>query len=489
MIPLTNSKLLDKQVISDEDDELVFIEEDEEESLNKPIGSWKILIVDDEVMVHQVTKHVLQSFRFEQKSLTFVSAYSASEAKALMESHPDAAIILLDVVMESKDSGLMVAKYIREVLQNQLVRIILRTGQPGEVPEESVIVAYDINDYKTKTELTRSKLFTTIVASLRSYRDLTNLEASRQTLQTLSGKLSQRSIELGQLNQQLQLEIRQRKEAQEALQEAHDELEERVKERTADFQEANTLLKQELVERKRIEEALAAQAQALSRSNAELEQFAYVASHDLREPLRKIKSYTELLEIRYKGKLDARADKYIAYTVDGATRMQALITALLTYSRMGKEGVALEQINIETILKEVLDDLELVIRETKARISYNSLPCLMADPSQLRHLLQNLIENGIKFQGEESPQLEISAERKENEWLFAVRDNGIGIEPQYAERIFRIFQRLHTRTEYSGTGIGLAICKKIVERHGGRIWVESQIHEGSTFYFTIPTNS
>ena len=481
------SEVLDQPLVSHEDDEfLTFIEEDEEESEGKPLGSWKILIVDDEVMVHQVTKHVLQSFRFEQKSLSFISAYGANEAKALMKSHPDTAIILLDVVMESKDSGLLVAKYIREVLQNQLVRIILRTGQPGEVPEESVILAYDINDYKTKTELTRSKLFTTIVASLRSYRDLTNLEASRKALQSLSDKLSQRGTELSAVNEQLQQEIRQRKEAQEALQEAHDELEERVKERTADFQEANTQLKQELVERKRIEKALAEQADALARSNAELEQFAYVASHDLREPLRKIKSYTELLERRYKGKLDARADKYIAYAVDGATRMQALITALLTYSRMGKEGVALEPTNIDTIVKQVLDDLELVIRETNARITVNSLPTLMADPSQLRHLLQNLIENAIKFQGQESPQIEISAERKENEWRFAVRDNGIGIEPQYAERIFRIFQRLHTRTEYSGTGIGLAICKKIVERHGGRIWVESQIHQGSTFYFTIP---
>ena len=264
------------------------------------------------------------------------------------------------------------------------------------------------------------------------------------------------------------------------------DLTERLQTETNKLLEANHRLQEEVKARQQAEESLAQQAKELARSNAELEQFAYVASHDLREPLRKIKSYTQLLEKRYKGQLDARADKYINYIVNSTSRMQRLITDLLTYSRVGRLELALEPTDMNLLLKQVQSDLGLMIKESHARITSDPLPTVMVISSQISNLLQNLIGNSIKFRREEPPQIHVGVEQVGNEWQFSVRDNGIGIEGEYAERIFIIFQRLHTRMEYSGTGIGLAICKKIVERHGGSIWMQSQFGKGTTFYFTLP---
>ena len=242
----------------------------------------------------------------------------------------------------------------------------------------------------------------------------------------------------------------------------------------------------DLVERRYVEARLRRAVDDLKRSNSELEQFAYVASHDLQEPLRMVSSYMQLLKRRYAGKLDSDADDFIEFAVDGASRMQTLIQDLLIYSRVGTRGKPFEPTNCEDVLGQVLMNLEIAIDEGGAVVTHDPLPTVVADASQLTQLFQNLIVNAIKFHGEDAPRVYIAAEQKGDEWEFFVADNGIGISPEFFDRIFVIFQRLHGRDEYSGTGIGLAVCKKIVERHGGRMWVESEQGRGATFYFTIP---
>ncbi|MEH2460543.1 GAF domain-containing protein [Nostoc sp.] len=242
------------------------------------------------------------------------------------------------------------------------------------------------------------------------------------------------------------------------------------------------------------------QSQELARSNAELEQFAYVASHDLQEPLRMVTSYLQLLEQRYKNQLDANADQFITYAVDGACRMQTLINDLLNYSRLSSRGQPFIAVDCSVVLEQAIANLQIAIADSRAIVTYDTLPEVMADATQLTQVFQNLIANAIKFCRHQQPQVHIGVARgganpdgeslnvipSVDEWLFWVRDNAIGLESQYDERIFIIFQRLHGRDKYPGTGIGLAICKKIIERHGGRIWVKSKPGQGSTFYFTIP---
>ncbi len=257
---------------------------------------------------------------------------------------------------------------------------------------------------------------------------------------------------------------------------------------------------------RKAEESARQLAEDLKRSNEELEQFAYIASHDLQEPLRAVASFTQMLAKRYRGQLDSKADTYIEFIIDGATRMQQMIQDLLSYSRVGRTELKLQSVDCNLLLERVKKDLQISIRETQAVITADSLPTITADANQLGNLLQNLINNSLKYRSETFPKIHISAKKNklevqlenltqpsipgqtkiQEEWLFSIQDNGIGIKPQYAERIFGIFQRLHTSDEYPGTGLGLAICRKILERHEGRIWVESNPNQGSTFFFTIP---
>jgi signal transduction histidine kinase len=260
-------------------------------------------------------------------------------------------------------------------------------------------------------------------------------------------------------------EMGQRRRAEEEVRSLNVDLEQRVANRTAE---------------------LAERAKDLARSNGELQQFAYVASHDLQEPLRMVASFTQLLAKRYSDKLDDDAREFINYAVDGAKRMQTLISDLLSYSRVGTQGKAFELVHCDAVLDRVLKSLQLAIEDTGAVITREPLPAVAGDSIQLTQLFQNLLTNAIKFHGKKPPLVQISTENNGSMWKIAVRDNGIGISPEHADRIFVIFQRLHTKTEYPGTGIGLAICKKIVERHGGRIWVEASPGGGSTFFFTIP---
>ncbi len=234
------------------------------------------------------------------------------------------------------------------------------------------------------------------------------------------------------------------------------------------------------------QDELEARAEALERSNSELEQFAYVASHDLQEPLRMITAYVQLLERRYKGRLGADADECIHYASEGAMRMHRLILDLVAFSRVGTHGGALVLTDLDLTCRNVLDDMKVAIEESGAEIARSGLPSLRVDALQIGQLFQNLLANAIKFRGEARPQIQIEARPENGAWLFSVRDNGIGFDMRFAERIFVMFQRLHARDRYEGTGIGLAICKKIVERHGGRIWAESEPGRGSTFSFTLP---
>ncbi|MEJ2143221.1 MAG: ATP-binding protein [Gammaproteobacteria bacterium] len=250
-----------------------------------------------------------------------------------------------------------------------------------------------------------------------------------------------------------------------------------------------TAVIRDISERQQARKALEQHARDLERSNAELEQFAYVASHDLQEPLRMVASYAQLLARRYQHQLDEDADEFIDFIVDGATRMQNLINDLLTFSRIGTRDGEVKKIDTNAVLRRVLSNLQLAIDDNHAVVTHDELPDIYGDELQLVQLFQNLISNALKFHGETAPEIHVAAREEGNQVIFSVADNGIGIEPQYAERIFLLFQRLHGKKEYPGTGIGLAICKKIVDKHGGQIWVESQQGKGTTFYFTLPTTT
>lgn len=284
------------------------------------------------------------------------------------------------------------------------------------------------------------------------------LEDTRQALQALFRELEEK-------NHALQDDIERRSRIEGELKRHRDHLEELVAQRTA---------------------ALAQRSDELARSNADLEQFAYVASHDLQEPLRMVSSYLQLLEKRYKDKLDQDATTFIGFAVDGAVRMQNLINDLLTYSRVGSKGAPFQPVDCAQVMEMVLHALQVNITDSQGQVSVDRLPVVMGDAMQLTQLFQNLLANALKFRGESPPCVHVSAERNGACWVFSVADNGIGIAPEYFNRIFVMFQRLHGRRAYSGTGIGLAICKKIVERHGGSIWVESMPGEGANFKFTIP---
>jgi light-regulated signal transduction histidine kinase (bacteriophytochrome) len=251
---------------------------------------------------------------------------------------------------------------------------------------------------------------------------------------------------------------REKREAEEALRHSHEELERKVEERTAE----------------------------LVRSNRELEQFAYIVSHDLQEPLRMVTSYVTLISQRYKDRLDKDADEFIDYAVNGAAHMKALLNDLLAYSRVGTHGEPFEMIDLNAAVKTATDNLKKHIEQSGAEVKHGNLPIVFADKVQMVQIFQNLIDNAIKFCGSERPRIQISYEWKKTEWVISLSDNCMGIDPKHFDKIFIMFKRLHAGDKYPGTGIGLAVCKKIVERHGGRIWIESEPKKGSTFYFTIP---
>lgn len=310
--------------------------------------------------------------------------------------------------------------------------------------------------------------------------------SSKNELGLLAATLNQMSANLQKAQEQNQKLVAE-------LQVFNDELEARVEDRTRDLRRARFAaekslkdLEQETASRMQAQLLLAEKARDLQRSNEDLQRFAYVASHDLQEPLRMVASYLQLLEQRYQDALDEDAREFIHYAVDGATRMKNLIDDLLDFSRVGTRANPFEPTDLNTILGKVRANLQMRIEEENAVVVSEELPTIPADPPQMIQLFQNLIDNAIKFRAEDPPRVHIKAKEAEQEWVISVSDNGIGIDPQYFDRIFVIFQRLHTRTQYPGTGIGLAVGKRIVERHNGRIWVESAPGGGTTFYCALP---
>jgi len=293
--------------------------------------------------------------------------------------------------------------------------------------------------------------------------------------------LSAFSVILLWRQQQMRFNLARHEFEEAVLHKTNIELESRVEQRTRELQA-------EITQHRLTESALQKSLEELAHSNADLEQFAYIASHDLQEPLRMVASYVQLLARRYHDKLDQSANDFIGYAVEGVTRMQRLINDLLTYSLVGTDSEYLEMTDCNQVLAEVLMNLRPLIEENQALVTQDLLPVIPAIHSQIGQVLQNLISNAIKFRRQDPPEIHVSAQHQEGAWIISVRDNGIGIEPQYFEKIFMIFKRLHSREKYSGTGIGLAICKRIVERHHGRIWVESEYHKGTTIHFALPDN-
>jgi PAS domain S-box-containing protein len=285
---------------------------------------------------------------------------------------------------------------------------------------------------------------------------------------------------------QVARDITERKIADEALLEARANLERRVAERTAQLTAANEGLRLEVEERRRVEAEVAKQAAELGRSNHDLEEFAYVASHDLQEPLRVVGNFAHLLSERYRGRLDANADDFLGFMTDGVTRMRQLISDLVDYSRAGTGAAPREQVDCEVALRQAVSNLRVLIAESGAEVTRGILPTLVADFTQLVQVFQNLIGNAIKYRGTEAPRIQVNANRAGPDWEFSVSDNGVGVSGENAERVFSIFERLPGGGTTPGAGVGLALCKRIVERHGGRIWIDPSTGNGSTFRFTLP---
>ncbi|MBI1896048.1 MAG: HAMP domain-containing protein [Acidobacteria bacterium] len=314
-------------------------------------------------------------------------------------------------------------------------------------------------------------------------RQRAELQRSRDQLEQ---RVQERTRELAMSNVALAREITERVQAQDALRRAHNELEERVRERTAELAQTNQALAREISERVRAEEALQGANAALQRSNEDLKQFAYAVSHDLQEPLRMVSNFTGLLQKRYSERLDEPGREFMQYAIEGATRMQAMIRDLLAYSRtMNVDEHQITRVDCNEALDKALLNLETAIEENRAHIDAGPLPVVRAAEVAMVQLLQNLVGNAIKYRSEEPPHIRIFCSKVAGEWRFGVQDNGIGIAAEYQARIFGLFKRLHTN-KYPGTGIGLAICSRIVQRYGGRMWVESQDGRGSTFFFTLP---
>ena len=427
--------------IDSDDDLLVFVDEVEPVLAKRDVPAWKVMLIDDEPAVHQATKVALKFFSFEDRPLDFISAYSAAEAQQLIARHPDTALMLLDVIMETQDAGLQVAKYVREELENNAVRIVLRTGQPGQVPEESVVLNYDINDYKTKLELTQQKLFTTIVSGLRAYRDLVALADTQAALK--------------HFNHNLETLVHLRTEA----------------------------LETEVKEREKAQNALKIYIHALT--------------HDLRNPVTGMTNVLESL-IQHRMEDEEPPSAKIPLSVlermnAGCDRQLKMINTLIETHGIEIWGVAIqrEPFSLSELISAVVEDWRLSCEKKRTQVNVqtsDSLPLVNGDRAQLWRVFENLLSNALKY----NPlgiTITITAELNNTGNLrCTVSDSGIGISTSQQHAIFELYQRGAIASPTQGLGLGLYICRRIVEAHGGEIGLTSQVGQGSRFWFNLPLN-
>ena len=438
-----------------------------------PKEAWKIIVADDQGEIHDLTRMVLGDFSFQGRGLDLLSAFSGQEAKEMVRDNPDAAVILLDVVMETDDAGLEVVRYVREELKNDIIQIILRTGQAGLAPEREVIARYEINDYKSKLELTAQKLFTTMTASLRAYR---------------------LADALARLNSRLEEELTQRRKAQAELEKYRARLEEMVAERTKELAAANERLTAEIAERKQTEKGLEKAKLAAEAANRAKSEFLANMSHELRTPLHQIIGLTDLTltsQLTEEQQEDLEAVKNAAHSLMGLLK-DVLDMVEIETGRMGTEDTLFK---LTDLLGSVKKKYEGQADEKGLSISVAIEPGLPAvfegDARHLDGVLAKLVDNAVKFTDQGSVVLSVDKGAAEEDSLalhFAVSDTGIGIEPGHVENLFEGFVQADgsmTRSK-GGIGLGLTLAKQLVEMMDGRIWVESQPGQGSAFHFVVP---
>ncbi|TJY64713.1 response regulator [Sinimarinibacterium sp. CAU 1509] len=366
---------------------------------------WHVLVVDDDPEVHAVTRLAVEPCRYDGRRIDIISAHSAAEARTILQGRDDIALILLDVVMETDQAGLDLVPYIRETLMNRAVRIVLRTGQPGQAPAREVVERYDIDDYRTKTELTFERFYILVMTALRTFKLVKELESQQRQLQ---------------------------------------------------------------------------------QANHELERFAYVASHDLQTPLRGIVGFTQLLQQRIGASLEPDSAELLQGVLDSGRQLHHLIASLLQFARLGRAAAKNEPVALDAVLQQALTHARSMLDARNARVESTPLPTVNGDAEQLELLFRNLIENGIKFQTGDAPTLRIEAVAEDACWLIRFIDQGIGIDAHQIERIFEPFHRLHTSDAFPGSGLGLAVARRIALMHGGSLHAESMLGQGTTMSLRLP---
>lgn len=380
------------------------LREDAEPAGARP-DPWRVLVVDDDADLHSVTRLCYVDFTFEGRALQVLSAHSAAEAREVLRHNADIALVLLDVVMETEQAGLELARFIRDDLRNHIVRIVLRTGQPGQAPPRDVVRQYEIDDYRTKTELTFERLHALTITALRTYSVLRAQEARERQLAQYSD---------------------------------------------------------------------------------EIERFAQAASHDLQTPLRTIVRFAQRLQEKYQPSLAGEGQEYLAYVVQASRDLHRMIDDLLAYTAIGRSDAAPQRVPLDEAVKEACRLLQPEIDLRHATVDYGPMPVVSGNRDQLVEVFRQLIDNAIKFQPGASPVVSLAAARAGESWEIRVADRGIGIDPQHLGRIFEAHPRLHGPDEFPGSGIGLAICRKVIHLHGGSLRAQSTPGAGTTMIVSLP---